>query len=155
MNKKTKSALLKIFIFFLFIWGCEEFLRRKIGGFAGNYPFVESWELYAREADVIKAIEAVKKENPDLVPLNDTAYKSSYWYYIDFYYPETKEIVQTWTRESLDSTTTTIAFVGLLNLTDKEDRLINRDFWYVANKIEIGKFRKRILEKIKSKLYDK
>lgn len=154
MNKKTKSALFKIFIFFLFIWGCEEFVRRKIGGFAGSYPFVESWELYAREVDVIKAIEAVKKESPDLVPLNDTSYRYSYWYDNDFYYTDTKELVRTWTRENLDSTTTTFAFVGLLKF-DEEERLINRDFWYLANKLEIGKFKKIILEKIKSKLYDK
>ena len=139
---------------FLFLFGANEFFRRVLGGFAGSYPYVESWNLYAKETDVIKAIEELKTETPNLRPLKDTSYRDSYWYYIDFYYADTKQKVHAWTRPGRNEFTTDLAFISISNSdTSKEDRLINKDFWYLANRQEINKFKTQIIEKLEKKLY--
>lgn len=192
MTSKTKKSLTIILTIFLLFWGCEEVFRRKIGGFAGSYPFVEHWDLKATESEVIAAIVELKNENPDLQPPNekelfrprkidydwDTDEMKTYlylsqkdstvrippmtkwntksserWLYINFYYPDTKEIVYTWTRPDFDSTVTTFAFVSLSSINTPTDRrLINRDFWYVANKKQIRKFRSTFVDKIQEKI---
>lgn len=182
-NKKTKF-ILRFFLLFLIVWGCEEFFRRKIGGFAGSYPFVESWDIKATESEVIFAIKELKQEDISLQPPGDTILvqernteydwdskemidfsaklevdsltpfpkktkkntKDGYWLYINFYYPETGEIVKTWLRPDFDSTITTLAFVGL------NRKLINRDYCFLDNQKEIKKFKKRIVEKIQNKV---
>ncbi|MEO7047843.1 MAG: hypothetical protein ABI091_21270 [Ferruginibacter sp.] len=139
---------------FMFIFGSNELFRRVIGGFAGSYPFVESWNLYAKEDDVIKAIQELKNKNPNLRPAKDTSYRDSYWYYVDFYYADTKQTVHAWTRPGRNEFTTDLAFVSLSSSdTSKEDRLINKDFWYLANRREINKFKTLIVEKLEKKLY--
>ncbi len=187
MNKKIVIFL----TLFLLLWGCEEFFRRKIGGFAGSYPFVEYWDLKASESEVIEAIVELKKENPELQPPNQKELfqprevdydwgtdemkkylelylkdstlqlppmtksntKSEYWLYVNFYYPDTKEIVHTWTRPDFDTTVTTFAFVSLSRLENPTDRrLINRDFWYLANRRQISKFSSTFVDKIQEKI---
>jgi len=192
MTKKGKY-LLGILIGIIFIFGCEELFRRRIGGFAGSYPFAETWEINASEKEVIDAIIELKRENPNLQPPNqtelthgrdtgyvkewldeeklimrkDSTYKieahydsnsygdstnswTNYWYDIDFYYSDTKEIVHTWTRPNLDSTITTFAFVSLNEINKpNEYQFINRDFWYIPNKIQISKFKESFVDKIK------
>ncbi|MBK7505361.1 MAG: hypothetical protein IPI52_09950 [Bacteroidetes bacterium] len=71
-----------------------------------------------------------------------------------FYYPDTEEIVYTWTRpDVMDSSITTIALVGFSKINDSTDyRLINRDFWYLSNKIQINKFEKTIIQPIIDKI---
>jgi hypothetical protein len=189
-NNRIKYLLIFLTVF-LFFWGCEELFRRKIGGFAGSYPFVEYWDLKATEAEVIDAIVELKGENRNLQPPNQKEFfnprnvdydwgtgemkrhlelslkdstlplppmtksntKSDYWLYIDFYYPDTKEIVHTWTRPDFDTTVTTFAFVSLSKIDNPTDhRLINRDFWYVANKRQISKFKSTFVDKIQDKI---
>jgi hypothetical protein len=160
MTARTSKFLAIILIVFLSLWGCEEFVRRKIGGFAGSYPFTESWELKATEAEVLSAIVELKKNYPDLQPPNQKKLyeprdsNSSYWLYIDFYYADTKEVVHTWIRPAYeDSTVTTFAFISLSELEYPSSyRLINRDFWYVANKYQIHKFRSTLVDRIRENL---
>lgn len=186
---KIKYILIIIFCF-LFVFGCEDFLRRKVGGLAGSYPFVSTWEIKAPEAEVLEAIRELKNQKPktkisvtyiyqrdtgydwnsiemvdflekkkidSLLPLpehSDQNSYSDYWCYINFYYADTKEEVYTWTRpDVMDSSITTFALVSFSKLNDSTDyRLINRDFWYVANKIQINKFKKKILQPILDKI---
>ena len=198
MSRKLKRILILIFVGFFLLWGGEEFLRRCIGGFAGSYPFVESWDFNVKESELIEIIKEIKIENPSLQPPNEKeltlgrdscycdkkeidrelkislTYDSTaklpihtqsnsfgneengwkeYWYYINFYYADTKEIVRTWTRPSDGESITTFAFVGLSHTNDSTDfRLINGDFWYLSNKKEINKFKKIIVDKIKAKI---
>jgi hypothetical protein len=153
MKRKNIKSLTIVFCCLLFLFGCEELFRRRIGGLAGSYPFVESWTINATEADVIKAIGKIKAEHRELRPPRDSSFRDSYWYYVDFYYSDSKEVAHAWTREDLNGITTTIAFVSLSKLNDQDDsRLINRDFWYIANRIEINKFKKKIIDKIREKL---
>ena len=194
MKKKTRKYLIITVAVFLFFFGCEEIFRRKIGGFAGSYPFVEYWDIKASEREVIDAIKEITKENPNLIPPNETEFISKrdtgyiwtsyemqeylkklktdsltplpeknynnyyhdYWLFVDLYYSDTKEIVRTWTRPDFDTTVTTFAFVSLSKLDNPtENRLINRDFWYIANKMQIRKFKSTFVDKIKEKINNK
>jgi len=170
-----------LIVSFLCIWGCEEFYRRKIGGIGGSYPFVESWQINYPESEVLKAISELKDSNQIIgryvydwqtsemvnyeaqlkkdpsIPLPEHTDRNStkmYWCFINFYYSDTKETVLAWTRPDVtDSSITTLALVGFDKLNDSTDyRLINRDFWYVANKLEIRKFKNSILNPILDKL---
>ena len=138
----------------LLIWGAEEFMRRKIGGFAGSYPYVESYEFNVPQVELNRLIEEVKNEHPDLRPLSDSSYTSSYWYYVSFRYKDTDELVRAWTREEYrDSSSATLAFIGLNPGPGYTDlRLINRDFWFLANKRQITKFKREIVERIEAKI---
>lgn len=143
----------------LFIWGCEECTRRVFGGFAGSYPYAESWTINASEQETLEAIKNIKQESPllqppdqrALVPVRDSA--TGYWAYVDFYYADTKEVVHAWTREGSEPNTTTFAFVSISRLNDPTDsRLINKDFWYVANRRQINRFKSRIVDRINAEL---
>jgi hypothetical protein len=141
---------------FLFLFGANEFFRRVLGGFAGSYPFVESWNIAAKEEDVVKAIEELKNENPKLRPQNDTSFRSGYWFYVDFYYSDTKQTVHAWTRPGRNEFTTDVAFISLSGPDkNEEDKLINRDFWYWANRQEINKFKNQIVDKLEQIVYSK
>lgn len=191
----TKRLILILSISFLCIWGCEEFFRRKIGGIAGSFPFVESWKIKASESEVLEAIKELKKDkstlrppnNTELIGKRDSTYdwgsdemkahlekylkdsltplpklnknnmRVDYWLFINFYYNDTKEIVYTWTRpDVMDSSITTLALVGFSIENDSTDyRKINRDFWYVSNKLQIRKFKKKILQPILDKIEER
>jgi len=89
--------------------------------------------------------------------LDDVAYtNTSYWYYVDFYYPDTKEIVHTWLRPATDSLSTTIALIGFSKLSSPTKfRYINKDFWYFSNKNQVSKFQKNIIDRIKKEIWAK
>ena len=158
MNLIKKISIILIGCF-LFLWGCEELLRRKIGGFAGSYPFVESWVLDIPEDELIQIIRELKLKNPELKPPFDsvlTGERHSYWFFTKFYYPDSKEVVHTWLRPDHDTTKTTLAFYSLTDSdSPNEHRLINRDFWYLANKSEIRKFEKTIVEPLRVEIRKK
>ena len=155
---------------------------------------MEYWDIKASEREVIDAIKEITKENPNLIPPNETEFISKrdtgyiwtsyemqeylkklktdsltplpeknynnyyhdYWLFVDLYYSDTKEIVRTWTRPDFDTTVTTFAFVSLSKLDNPtENRLINRDFWYIANKMQIRKFKSTFVDKIKEKINNK
>lgn len=151
-----------IFLFcFLSLFGANEFLRRKIGGFGGSYPFVEYWDIKASEREITDAIKALNKTNSnfqppsnvELISTRDTSDDRDYWLYINLYYPDTKEIVHTWTRPDFDTTVTTFAFVSLSTIGKTNNfRLINRDFWYIANKRQINKFKSTFVDKIQEQI---
>ncbi len=185
-----------IIVFFLItvVFISQEVFRRKIGGFGGSYPFVESWVINVPENEVVEAIKELKLNNNKLQPPNDKELligryiydwqmpeminytlqfeknpslplpihsennsTKLFWFNINFYYSDTKEVVYTWTRPDVeDSSITTFALVGFSKLNDSTDyRLINRDFWYVANKIQIHKFKKEILQPILDKIEER
>ena len=172
----------------LLLWGCEEFFRRQIGGFAGSYPFVEYWDIKASEQEVVNAIIELKTQNPDLQPpyeselffprnseyewnseemkrylnlqLRDSTLplppmtknntKSEYWLHVNFYYKDTNEELRTWTRpDVVDTTVTTFALVSV------GENYINRDYWYVANKAEIRKFKVNVVDKLERIIKEK
>ena len=89
-------------------------------------------------------------------PKNDTSFRSSYWFYVDFNYPDTKQIVHAWTRPGRNEFTTDLAFVSLSSSgKNEEDKLINKDFWYLSNRHEINKFKTQIVDKLEQIVYSK
>ena len=141
-------------ICFLFFWGCNECSKPFFG--AGSYPYAETWIINASEGEVVAAIIELKKENPSLQPpgeeefisVRDTASHSDYWRHANFYYVDTKEVAHAWTRPH-DSTLTSFALVSI------SDKVVNQDFWYLKNKLEIRKFEKQVVDKIKDKIAER
>ncbi len=196
MAAKFKKYTILVVVCLVCFFGCEEFFRRRIGGFAGSYPFAETWAINAPEVEIVQAVKELKAEDGSLRPPNEVAvnYKRegetvveipdtvtnnkldssslsyylksakdttvpvnaypNYWLDINFYYADTKEIVQAWTRPSDDSNVTVLAFVSLIDddLYAIEPRLINRDFWYGANRYQIQKFKTKVVDRIQHKI---
>jgi len=163
MRKKLLIIILVSIIGLFFLW--VGFLWKIFScDIAGSFPCVETWNLNIKEGDLIEIIKEIKKEHPELEPPNvssPTSGRHEYWYDVDFYYADTKEDVQAWTRPCSDSSMTTLAFVAIFSHFDsltpvneiKSDRReINRDFGYFENRREIGKFRNRILKLIEQKI---
>jgi hypothetical protein len=166
MTKKKIIILFAVIIVLFFSW-TGFFWKIFSCGIAGSYPCAETWSLNVSEKELIKIIEDIKKEHPELDPPNisyPSSNKNEYWYDFSFYYQDTKENVYTWIRQNSDSSTTTIALVAIASHIDsqtpsiniKNDRReINRDFNYFANKKEISKFKKQILNLIIQKINNK
>lgn len=156
MEKSWKKIILITVFIFLSLWGCEELFRRKIGGLAGSYPYVSTWEINANEEVVIEKIKEIKISNPKLQPPNDTnliSGRSSYWNYITFYYSDTEELVHTWTRPSEDSNKTTIALVSFSPINNSTNhKLINKDFWFIPNLNRKIKFERVVINHIKERI---
>jgi hypothetical protein len=55
--KTLKKAIIILAGCLLVVFIAEEVFRRVLGGFAGSYPFVESWNIAAKEDDVIKPLK--------------------------------------------------------------------------------------------------
>jgi hypothetical protein len=107
--------------------------------------------------NTLEMIEYKEKLLKDtLTPLPERTYGNTYtdyWLYVDFYYADTKQVVHTWTRPDFDSTVTTFAFVSISSLDNPQDsKLINKDFWFIANKQQINKFKKLIVDRINARI---
>ncbi len=128
----------------------------------GSYPRAEKYTFSIPEDSLIRIIEEVKKESPELnldtsvkVPnggnfeLEDG--RKSYWYSIYFFYSDKQEIIHTWTRP-IDNNSTTFAFVGINSgLTLGNWRTVNSSFWWWQSDSDIEEFERRILTKITKK----
>jgi hypothetical protein len=131
-------------------------------GYAGSYPHVETWSFNLKERDLIKIIEEIKNEHPELKEPNSSAdERFKYWYKIGFYYRDTNEDVYTWTRSNADSVSTTFAFVAIATHVDSstpekdvkmDRREINNDFGYFENRKQINKFENKIVKLIEQKI---
>lgn len=164
MKYKIKILLLFILSGFLVLWASEEFFRRIIGGLSGSYPFAQTWIIKASEKEIVEAINELNKINPNFQPPNliklieprDRSTQSDHWLHFNLYYTDSKEIVHAWTRPNQDTTVTTFAFVSLSKTDDPEYlKLINRDFWYFANKRQIQKFKSTFIDRIQMQIETK
>ena len=167
MRKKPILILFFIVIGLFFLW--TSYLWKFFScGIAGSDPCAEYWTINTSESNLIKVIELIKKQHPELNPPNEPyspPKKRSYWYDFTFYYSDTNEDVQTWIRESDDSNFTTIALVAMYQHIDSltpiseinsnSRKEINRDFTYFQNKKQILKFENKIISLIQQKINDK
>lgn len=126
----------------------NEIRRRTMGGFAGSYPFAESWTLEYNEAQLIQKVKTIIKNKPELQTEYDqlSKDKSGKWFYFSIRRPNTEERINFWVRGSK------IALVSFYNKTDEVQlsylKMINKDFWYGENKARIQEFEKLIIDKI-------
>ena len=133
----------------------KEYKRRVIGGFAGSFPYAETWNFRVSEKVLIEAIDKFKKDNPSFVVFNHselTNGRQSYWYYMSLFDETKNEIIQIWIRESnTEPASSTLALVGYTGLhdTNSEQKLINRDFWEKDNDDRIYYFQSTIIDRLK------
>lgn len=164
--KKTFFILGLVAVGFFFLW--TSYLWKIFSSsIAGSYTHVQTWTFKVRESELIKIIQEIKKEHPELEPPNvtyPTSGRYKYWYEFTFYYGDTKESVYTWTRPEIDSSSTTFAFVAVaphIDATTKPEdiklgrREINHDFGYWENRKEIKKFENTIVKLIEQKINKK
>lgn len=127
---------------------------------AGSYPYAEIYEIEASEADVIRAVEAFKKENPTyLIPstLNLKDGRKSltdHWYHVYFYYNDNNEILNTWIRAN-GKDKVNFALVAInegLTLGDGNWKYINQSYSVEENEFQKEKFRRLILKEIEAQL---
>ncbi len=136
-----------------------EYKRRVIGGFAGSYPFAETWHFSVPEDSLITAVEALKSKDSTLqVPEGHSidSERSSYWYHIQLYDPVKNETIYIWTRPGLDNQSSTLALVSYKPVIDydiaNKRYLINKDFWKLENEQRIESFERRVVEPLKNRL---
>jgi hypothetical protein len=154
----TKKRLIISSILILIVaWvGFQIYDFLKFGFGAGSYPHAEVYHLNASEGEVIAAIRELEKENKlykppgvdDNISVRDTSNHQDYWRFTNFYFRDSKEVVQAWTRPD-DSTSTTFAFYGV------DYKVINQDLWYIPNALKIRKFRKEIFEPLEARLAER
>lgn len=150
--KKPIIIVLSIFIS-LFLY---ELGRRNIGGFAGSYPFAETWTIHHPLEDVKLRLIAMHQLNANLFK-DTTSLQFTNAYSldpsspdrIDFYYADRDEDVQVIITSSWKCDT--CAEIALVSFTSRKNgtiRLMNRDFKWFANRREIQTFEDRILRHI-------
>ena len=132
-----------------------ELLRRKVGSFAGSYPFAEKWTIAAPLDSVKNAIVKLKNSDPMLFPAQDVLQfdidHTGHYSKVDFYYEDSQQIVKTLLRER-KSGETTLTLVEFEKSENGELKKMNRDFNYFDNRKEIKKFERLIYDEIIEKL---
>lgn len=141
----------KVFIFILSIIAIISFCelaRRRIGSFAGSYPFVETWKINHAIKDVENNLGKLHNIHPNLfkdstklILTNDI---TGYWKKVDFYYTDREEIVQVLIRGF--GSYTNVSLYRFVNTKNGLIRLMNRDFDYFDNRREKKIFEERILK---------
>lgn len=129
----------------------SEFFRRKVGDFAGSYPFAESWNFDCSLGSLQLSLEDLKKESSHLFCAIDTLWSekdhAGYWHKIQFCY-ENKAINALIGGHGKQSTLT---LVSIINNEDFIVKLINRDFGFLANRSEIKAFETHVIDALKTK----
>jgi len=157
MARPKKHLIIILIVVLIVGWiGFQIYDFLKFGFGAGSYPHAEVYHLHASEGEVIAAIRELQKENKlhkppgvaNTISMRDsTSPYPDYWRFTNFYFRDSKEVVQAWTRPD-DSTSTTFAFYGI------DYKVINQDLWYIPNALKIRRFRKEIFEPLEAKVAD-
>lgn len=142
----------KVVSLFIAIIGVGTVIWFGINFRPGSYPYVEEYTIDASESDAIDALRRFKINNPHYnVPeyLEVRDGRERHWYHVYFYYPENKQIVHAWLRQS-EKEKTTFAFVGINHASfSKGMKFINKDYSRVENREEKEKFEKRFVAEIR------
>lgn len=144
MIKSLKPYLIAIALLIVLGLTCE-LMRRRIGNFAGSYPFAESWNINSSIDSVEIAIRALKLKEPQLFHVEDSlAFEkdpTGYWRKVNFMYDN--QLVNALIREN-DKKTSLLIF-KIINIETGDVKLINRDYDFIQHRKVINKFRKNIL----------
>ena len=136
-----------ILVFFI-----AELFRTKVGSFAGSYPFAETWSLDYSVDSLKTSLQALKNETPELFCTADTLYFESdhtgYWHKVQFCYEDkvVYTLIRGYGREA------TLPLVSIRNNNDSKAKLINRDFDFLANRMEIKAFKKNVVHRLEKDL---
>lgn len=127
---------------------------------AGSYPYAEVYELKNTQEELIRAVNLLKKNNPELIvpkvtinnkgewDLKDGRKDDSRWHCFYFYLPQTDEIVLTGVRPNESNGVKFYLISMNKGLNIGSWKRINKDFEKRENKSNILKFEETILRKI-------
>lgn len=141
-------------VFFVILFSCKDVNKFS----AGSYPYAEIYTINKPENEVIKKIAKLKESNPDYkVPKFQWAGKEtelldgkdSHWYYFYFYFKDTNEIIEFWTRKGSESNETKIGLFSVSKGLKGTTRLVNRDLTYEEDERLKNIFKEKIISKIK------
>lgn len=132
---------------------------------AGSYPYAEYYKMDTSEELLITAIKNFKKRHPEFMPPNVVTIKGNptsleegrngtddFWYHLYFYYPDSNQIIYTWSRP-INNSRTTFALVGINQGLELGNwKLINHDLKGEENRRQKEKFERLIIEGIKKEL---
>src|SRR5581483_5229342 len=125
----------------------------------GSYVYAKSYQLDAPENKVIEAVKMFKKRHPEMVDPDSNLIESegrrdsSYWYFIYLYYPKEEQTVLAWTRPTVDSLNTELAFVSINDGSGWKQ--INKDFSGDDNKKLKAQFEQRFVKALGIRYSDK
>ncbi|MBK1895787.1 hypothetical protein [Chryseobacterium paridis] len=125
---------------------------------AGSYPYAETYVIHKSEKEVINTIIKLKEDNLDYkVPKLQWAGKEtelldgrdSHWYYFYFYFKDTNDIVEFWTRAGNRPNETKIGLFSVSKGLDGSAHLVNKDLSDRENTEIKREFEKHIIDKVK------
>ncbi|MCU7615339.1 hypothetical protein N0B16_12905 [Chryseobacterium sp. GMJ5] len=147
-----KKPILFSLLFFI-IFSCKDI--NKIS--AGSYPYAEIYMLDHSETDIITRLIKLKENNPDyIVPKLKWAGKEtelidgkdSHWYFFYFYFKDTNDIVEFWTREGYQPNKTKVGLFRVSNGLEGASHFVNKDLSEEENEQLKKEFKKNIIDKI-------
>lgn len=151
---------------FFFLW-TKVLWKTFACNVAGSYECVQTWNFKVTETNLIKIIQEIKNEHPELKVPNDvdpSFERYEYWCKFTFYYKDTNQDIFTWSRPNEDSLYTTFALIAVSTHIDSltpydkiilDRKEINRDYEYFENRKEIEKFEGRIINLIEEKIKER
>lgn len=148
IKSKILKWILAILVSIVFVFLFCELLRRKVGSFAGSYPFAETWVIHKNIHDIESNIKEMQGEDPSLFMDSNSVVISpdytGYYKRVDFFYPERQEVLNVLIRANGEETT--IALISFINKETGEVRMMNKDFNFFENREEKIMFKNRILK---------
>ena len=147
MKPKIRKLLIFVTVISMGLFFFYQFVR-MFG--AGTDPYAEYYELNYSEDKVQKAIETIKKENPNIAGGSFYQHKDKADYVNHVYFSLNHYIIVTWTRPSSPNTTT-FAFVAREGEGATWQK-INDDFGFFENRRIKKAFEEKILNKLQHEL---
>ncbi|PIF45467.1 hypothetical protein CLU96_2472 [Chryseobacterium sp. 52] len=149
-----RTKYLFFFGLLLICFYCKDFNKFS----SGSYPYAEIYIINKPEGVVINKIIKLKEENLNYkVPKLQWAGKDtelldgrdSHWYYFYFYFKNTNEIVEFWTREGDQPNETKIGLFRVSKGLEGVAHLVNKDLSKEKNEQLKELFKENIISKIK------
>lgn len=149
--KSIKPYLVGLLLLITVIF-VAEFMRRRVGAFAGSYPFAASWTVETDLDTLQLAILSLQAKKPQLFPPKDPDSlkkdTTAYWHKINFLY-DNKFLSAAIRGQGKH---TTILLIKVINTKTGVVKLINRDFNYIAHRKLLKQFEKHILAPINAEI---
>ena len=149
--KSIKPYLVGLLLLITVIF-VAEFMRRRVGAFAGSYPFAASWTVETDLDTLQLAILSLQAKKPQLFPPKDRDSlkkdTTAYWHKINFLY-DNKFLSAAIRGQGKH---TTILLIKVINTKTGVVKLINRDFNYIAHRKLLKQFEQHILAPITAEI---
>ena len=163
MKKKIVISIVTILVAILFVSKSIRYeIVKNLNIFsAGSYTYSETYEFNTSEAELIKAVETLKKNNPKyLVPKVSINYQGQYELkdermengdFSFYFFDEQKNRIYNTTiyGDKLKSYLFFVSITDGLNLGNGNGKFVNKDFSYSENEIIKKEFEEKFLNPIR------